>query len=123
MASTVKVEVEKFEMQPIGTRVNSEILKQFQKKCKQQNIPMNVIIEAFARQYIKGEYGLYEENIIKWKGISDEEAPLSTPINKEVYYKFKDIVREQGFFVRHVLSAFLEDYAKNNMEIKLVKKQ
>ena len=125
MARAIKVEVKKLETQAIGTRVNAEILKQFQMKCKQQTIPMNVLIEAFARQYTKGEYELFEENIIKWDGCTsiEEGAPLSTPINKEVYYKFKDVVKQQGYFVGHVLSAFIEDYVKNDVGIHLVKKQ
>ena len=121
MAGHPKVQVEKLPTQFINTKINSEIFTEFQKVCKQQNISMNIVIEAFARQYSKGRYELSKENILKWKDDVDETTILNTHINKDVYYLFKDRVKDNGFFVRHVLSAFIEEYGKNKLAIEFVK--
>ena len=121
MAGYIKVEIEKLPTQFINTKIDSEIFEQFQKVCKQRNIPMNVIIETFARQYANGRYELNEGAILKWENQTYETSVLNTPINKEVYVKFKDVVKAQGYFVKHVLMAFIEEYGKNNLEMEFVK--
>lgn len=115
MAGYLKVKVEKLEVQAINTKINSEILEEFQKKCKERNLQMCTVIETFARQYSDGKYHLSVENILKWKDNNGKTATLNTPINKEVYVKFKGAVKARGFFVKNVLSAFVEDYAKNDL--------
>lgn len=120
MAGFIKLEVEKLPVQPINTKISSEIFEEFQKKCKQQNIPMNVMIEAFARQYANGRYQLNEEDIVKWKDYNGKTSVLNTPINKTVYYDFKNRVKANRYFVKHVLSAFIEDYAKNDFVLEFV---
>ena len=115
MAGYVKVDVKKLEVQPINTKINSEILEEFQKKCKERNLQMCTVIETFARQYSNGNYYLNTEDIIKWKNNEGETATLNTPINKEVYNNFKSVVKARGFFVKNVLSAFIEDYAKSDL--------
>lgn len=115
MAGFIKVEVEKLPVQQINQKINKEIFTEFQKKCKQQNIPMNVIMTTFCRQYANGNYVLSESNILKWENDSGDVSTLNTPISKEVYQKFKDKVKSDGHFVKHILAAFIEDYAKNDL--------
>ena len=121
MAGYIKVEIEKLPTQFINTKIDSEIFEQFQKVCKQRNVPMNVIIETFARQYANGRYELSEGAILKWENKTYETSVLNTPINKEVYVKFKDVVKTKGYFVKHVLMAFIEEYGKNDLEMEFVK--
>lgn len=123
MAGYLKVEVEKMEVQAINTKINSEILEEFQKKCKERNLQMCTVIETFARQYANGRYHLSAENILKWKEDNGETSTLNTPINKEVYVKFKGAVKARGFFVKNVLSAFVEDYANNDLIMEFVGKE
>lgn len=120
MAGYLKVNVKKLEVQPINTKVNSEILEEFQKKCKERNLQMCTVIETFARQYANGRYYLDTDDILKWKNDNGETSTINTPVNKDVYIKFKNAVKSQGFFVKHVLSAFIEDYAKSEMVFELV---
>lgn len=115
MAGFIKLKVEKLPVQPINTKVNSEIFEEFQRKLKQQNIPMNVIFTVFAQQYANGRYHLDTENILKWKDDVGETSTLNTPINKTIYYQFKNKVKANGFFIKNVVSAFIEDYAKNDL--------
>lgn len=122
MAGYIKIEVEKLETQSINTQINSEILTEFQKKCKKQNLQMCTVIETFARQYANRRYHLNTEDILKWKNDDGETSTLNTPINKEVYNRFKNVVKTRGFFVKNVLSAFIEDYAKNELILEFVSK-
>lgn len=123
MAGYIKVQAEKFEVQPINMKINSEIFEEFQKKCKERNLQMCTVIETFARQYSNGRYHLDKEDIFKWKDNNGKTSTLNTPINKEVYGNFKSVVKMQGLFVKYVLAAFIEDYAKNEMIMEFVKKQ
>lgn len=123
MAGYIKIQTEKFELQPVNTTINTEIFEEFQKKLKQQNIPMNVVITVFVEQYINGRYKLNEKDILKWEGNSDNTSKLSTPINKAIYTQFKDKVKSDGHYIKHVLSAFIEDYSKNDLVMEFVRKQ
>lgn len=123
MAGYIKIEVEKFETQQINTKIPFEIFEEFQKRCKQQNIPMNVVMEAFCRQYANGRYRLNEKNIMEWKKYNGKTSTLNTPVNKEVYDEFKYKVKTEGYFVKHILSAFIEDYGKNNLCLEIVKEK
>ena len=121
MAGYIKVEVEKLETQQINTKVPFEIFEEFQKRCKEQNIPMNVIIEAFCRQYVNGRYCLQEENIVKWKNYDGRMSTLNTPINKEVYDEFKHRVKADGYFIKYILDAFIEEYGINELFIEIAR--
>lgn len=115
MAGYIKVEVEKLETKQINTQVNSEVFERFQKKCRERNLQMCTVIETFARQYAKNRYKLDRENILEWKNNLGKTSTLSTPINKEVYNQFKDNVKANGYFVKHILMAFIEDYANKDL--------
>ena len=115
MAGYIKVQVEKLETKQINTQVNSEVFEEFQKKCRERNLQMCTVIETFARQYSKNRYKLNEEDILKWKKNLEKTSTLNTPINKEVYNQFKDEVKANGYFVKHVLMAFIEDYANKDL--------
>lgn len=114
MGGYIKLEVEKPKTQQINLKINAEIFKEFQKKCKIRNLQMCTVVETFARQYANDGFDLNEKNIIKWKNDNGEVSTLNTPINKDVYIQFKNKVKDNNLFVRHVISAFIEDYANND---------
>lgn len=121
MAGYIKVETEKFELQPVNTKIDSEIFEKFQKKCKERNLQMCTVIETFARQYVNNRYILEEKDIIKWANGTCETSTLNTPINKDVYYRFKNKVKADGYYIKHVISAFIEDYTNHDMNMEFVK--
>ena len=121
MAGYLKVDVEKFELQPVNTKIDSDIFEKFQRKCKERNLQMCTVIETFARQYVNNRYVLEESNIVKWSNYDGKTSTLNTPINKDIYYKFKDKVKADGHYIKHVISAFIEDYTKNDMIMEFVK--
>lgn len=113
MGSPIRIETERFETQAINMQINSGIYEEFQKRCKKRNLPMYVVIETFCRQYANGRYILDEDSIEKWENNNESTSTLNTSINKEVYANFKDVVKARKFYVRYVLSAFIEDYGRN----------
>lgn len=115
-----KVDVEKMPVQAINQKVSSEILEEFQKKLKERNLMMNTVIEAFCRQYANGQYRLKKKDILKWKNYNGKVSILNTPVNKEVYNNFRAVVKDEGYFIKNVLAAFLEDYTNTNKILKLV---
>ena len=64
MAGYIKVEVEKLPTKVFNIKIDSTIFLEFQKKAKQNNIPMNVLLETFARQYTNDHYKLNEKTIL-----------------------------------------------------------
>jgi hypothetical protein len=121
MAGFIKIEVEKLETQQVNTEIPFEIFNEFQKRCKIQNIPMNVVFESFCRQYANGKYLLNEYDIMKWKNYDGKTSTLNTPINKQVYDAFKHKVKAEKYFVKHILSAFIEEYGLNELCFEIVR--
>lgn len=123
MAGYLKVDVERFPTQAINTQINSRILEEFQKKLKQQNIPMNVVLNVFLEQYANGNYHIDKDDIDKWRGDNGATSTLNTPVNKEIYLRFKDAVKSNGLFVKSVLSAFIEEYGSKDLVMEFVNRE
>lgn len=121
MAGDIKVKVEKFPTKALNIQINKDIFYDFKVKCKQKGLPLNVVIEVFMNQYANGKYYLNHEKILKWKEDCGITETLNTTFNKEVYDRFKYTVKSNGYFVRHIISAFIEDYIENDliMEFKI----
>ena len=96
-------------------QINKEIFYDFKVKCKERGLPLNVVIEVFMRQYGNRRYPLERMDILRWKEDNGETETLNSTFNKEVYDKFKDVVKDDGYFIKHVISAFVEDYVKNDL--------
>ena len=115
MAGFIKVEVNKLPTKVLNMQINKEIFYEFKVRCKERGLPLNVAIEVFMRQYGDRKYHLDKEDILKWKDDNRETETLNSTFNKEVYDRFKDVVKYDGFFIKHVISAFVEDYVKNDL--------
>lgn len=115
MAGFIKVEAKKLPTKALNMQINKEIFYDFKVKCKERGLPLNVVIEVFMRQYGNRKYPLERMDILRWKEDNSETETLNSTFNKEVYDKFKDIVKDDGYFIKHVISAFVEDYVKNDL--------
>lgn len=118
MAGFIKVEAKKLPTKALNMQINKDIFYDFKVKCKERGYPLNIVIEVFMGQYANGKYNLEKENIIKWKEDDGETETLNSTFNKETYNNFKDAVKSNGFFVKHVISAFVEDYANNDLTME-----
>lgn len=121
MAGFIKVDVKKLPTQALNTQVNKEVFYNFKVKCKQKGLPLNIVIEVFMNQYANRRYELRETDIIKWKEDSGETETLNSTFNKEIYTRFKNVVKNDGYFVKHVISAFIEDYVNNDLTMEFLK--
>ena len=115
MAGFIKVEAKKLPTKALNMQINKEIFYEFKVKCKERGLPLNIVIEVFMRQYGNRKYHLDKEDILKWKDDNRETETLNSTFNKEVYDKFKDVVKRDGYFIKHVISAFVENYVKNDL--------
>ena len=122
MAGFIKVEVEKLPTQALNMQVNKDIFYDFKVKCKQRGLPLNVVIEVFMNQYANGKYPLDREDVIKWKEDCGKTETLNSTFNKETYNRFKATVKDNGFFVKHIVSAFIADYVENDLVMEFTRR-
>lgn len=120
MAGFIKVEAKKLPTKALNMQINKDIFYDFKVKCKERGLPLNIVIEVFMNQYANRKYHLDREDVLKWKEDNGETETLNSTFNKEVYDKFKDVVKSDGLFIKHVITAFVEDYVKNDLVMEYV---
>ena len=120
MAGYIRAEAKRLPTKAMNIQVNKNILNDFRAKCKERGLVINNVIEVFVRQYGNRRYHLNREDILKWKDDNVKTATLNCMIDKEAYDKFKKIVKSDGLYVRHVISAFIADYVENNLILEFV---
>lgn len=121
MAGFIKgVEVKKVETTALNTKVNKEVFDNFKIRCLELRYPMNVVLEIFMQQYANERFGVDSEDILKWKKDDSEVDTLNTTFNKEIYVNFKSTCKGNGYFVKHVITAFMENFANRNLALEYV---
>lgn len=120
MGGFIKRNVNRVETMALNTKVHKEIFDAFKDYCKEQGYPLNVMLESFMGQYTRGRFPLDEESVRKWKEEDYEEETLNTTFNKEIYLKFKTTCKSNGFFVKHVIIAFMEKYISRQFVLEYV---
>ena len=108
MGKPVSSNAQRVETTPLNTKINKEVFDNFKDYCKELGYPMNVILETFMRQYSNGRFNIKAEDILKWKADKSEVDTLNTTFNKKIYIEFKATCKGNGFFVKHVVTAFME---------------
>ena len=114
MGKPVKSNAQRVETAALNTKVDKEVFDKFKDCCKEDGYSLNVMLETFMRQYANGRFKINEEDILKFKNNEAEVSTLNTTFNKEIYLEFKAVCRSNKFFVRHVVTAFMEQYATRN---------
>lgn len=114
MGKPVTSNVSRAETTALNTKVNKEVFESFKDYCAYLGYPMNVVLETFMRQYANGRFKLYEEDILKFKNDGKEVDTLNTTFNKEIYLDFKSTCKGNGYFVKHVIIAFMEKFASRD---------
>ena len=118
MAGFIKRDVERVETIALNQKINKEVFDSFKDYCKELGYPMNVMLETFMRQYANGKFKLNAEDVLKFKNDGKEVGTLNTTFNKEIYLSFKSACKTRGFFVRHVITAFMEKFADRNLVLE-----
>ena len=96
------------------------MFESFKDRCAYLGYPMNVMLETFMRQYTNGKFKLNDNDIMKFKNDGKEVDTLNTTFNKDIYNSFKLACRRNGYFVKHVITAFMEKFATGNFVLEYV---
>lgn len=120
MGGYIKRDVKRLPSVALNQQVNKEVLDSFKDYCKEMGYPMNTVLEPFMRQFTNGRFNLEEKDILKWKDNSDEKDTLNTTFNKEIYRSFKAMCKDNGYFVRHVITAFMEKISTKEFILEFV---
>lgn len=120
MGKPVSSDVERVETTALNTKVNKEVFKNFKDYCAYLGYPMNVVLESFMQQYTNGRFYIEENDILKFKRDGEEVDTLNTTFNKKIYLNFKYTCKSNGFFVKHVITAFMEQFARGNLILEYV---
>lgn len=118
MGKPVTSNVSRAESTPLNTKVNKEVFESFKDYCAYLGYPMNVVLETFMRQYANGRFKLDENDIMSFKYDKDDMATLNTTFNKEVYLNFKTTCKDNGYYVKHVVTAFMEKFASKDLVLE-----
>ena len=118
MGGFIKSDVKRVETTPLNTKVNKEVFDAFKDSCKKAGYPLNVLLETFMLQYANGRFKLDAEDILKFKNDGVEVDTLNTTFNKEIYFDFKITCKANGYFVKHVVTAFMEKYASGELMLE-----
>ncbi len=120
MGGFIKRDTQRVETTALNQKVNKEVFDNFKDVCKEQGYPMNVVLETFMQQYANGRFNLNENDILKFKNDGKPVDTLNTTFNKEIYTNFKSACKMRGYFVKHVVIAFMEKYASRNLIMEYV---
>lgn len=120
MGKPVTSNVPRVETTALNTKINKEVFESFKDYCAELGYSMNVVLETFMRQYSNGRFKLTEEDILKFKNDGKELDTLNTTFSKEIYVKFKATCKFKGYFVKHVITAFMEKVASKEFVLEYV---
>lgn len=122
MGGFIKIDAERVETTALNTKINKEMFDKFKSYCKTLGYPMNVLLETFMQQYANERFDIKQEDVLKWKNDKSSEVDtLNTTFNKEIYLAFKSRCKENKFFVKHVILAFMEKYSSQEYVMEFVK--
>lgn len=120
MGGFIKRDVKRVETTALNTKINKEVFDGFKDYCKEAGYPMNVMLETFMRQYANGRFNISANDILKWKKDDSEVDTLNTTFNKEIYLKFKFACKDNKYFVKHVITAFMECFISGEYVMEYV---
>ena len=123
MGKPVNSNVQRAEITPLNTKVNKRVFESFKDCCGELGYPMNVMLETFMRQYANGKFELDKKDILKYKNDGEEVGTLNTTFNKKIYLDFKSTCKDNGYFVRHVVTAFMEKFASKKFILEYVEQK
>ncbi len=108
MGKPVNSNAKRAEIALLNTKVNKKVFDDFKDCCKELGYPMNMLLETFMQQYANGRFHIDSKDVLKWRKDKSEVDTLNTTFNKEIYLEFKATCKGNKFFVKHVVTAFME---------------
>ena len=120
MGGFIKRDVDRVETTALNQKVNKEVFDKFKDYCKELGYPMNVVLETFMLQYANDRFPVREEDVLKWKSEEYPVETLNTTFSKDIYIRFKKRCKDNGYFVKHVVMAFMEKYSTRTLRMEYV---
>ena len=114
MGKPVTSNVPRAETTALNTKVNKEVFESFKDYCAYLGYPMNVVLESFMCQYANVLFFFDKEDSLKFKNDGKEVDTLNTTFNKNIYLDFIFICKINGYFVKHVIIAFMEKFSSRD---------
>ena len=114
MGGFIKIDAERVETTALNTKINKEVFDKFKVRAKTMGYPLNILLETFMLQYANERFNIDAEDILKYKNDKLEVDTLNTTFNKEIYVAFKSRCKGNGYFVKHVITAFMDKYASGD---------
>lgn len=121
MGKPVVSNVKRAETTSLNTKINKEVFSDFKDTLAYYGYAMNTVLEVFMNQYANKRIYIKHEHIIQWKKDDSEVDTLNTTFNKEIYLKFKATCKENGCFIKHVLTAFMHEFANGSYVMEYTK--
>lgn len=115
MGGYIKRDVERVETTALNTKVNKKVFDAFKDECKRRGYALNTMLEVFMNQYTNGRFHINEADILKFRNDGAETDTLNTTFSKEIYSDFKASCKQRGYFVKHVVVAFMEKFATGDL--------
>ena len=124
MGKPVSSNVKRVETTGLNTKVDKKVFQDFKDRCAYLGYPMNVVLETFMRQYADGRFYLSDVDVIKWyknNAVNITEVDtLNSTFNKEIYLNFKDTCKSRKYYVKYVITAFMEKFADKSIMLEYV---
>ena len=114
MGKPVTSNVKRAETTALNTKINKEVFSDFKDTLAYYGYAMNTVLEVFMNQYANKRIDIEHEHIIQWKKDDSEVDTLNTTFNKEIYLKFKAVCKDNGYFVKHVITSFMHKFANGD---------
>ena len=120
MGGYIKVDAKRVKTTALNTKINKEVFDNFKVCAKTLGYPMNVLLETFMLQYANERFDIKKEDILKWKKDKSEMDTLNTTFNKEIYLAFKSKCKDNNLFVKHVITAFMDNYSNEDYILEYI---
>lgn len=115
MGKPINSNAQRVETSILNTKIDRKVLDKFKDCCKEDGYPLNIVLEPFMRQYANGNFKINDDDILNLKDNNVEVDIFSTTLNKEIYSEFKRACKRNGFFIRYVVTAFMERYSSRTL--------
>lgn len=112
--------VKRAETHSLNTKINKEVFDNFRDYCAYRGYPMNVLIEIFMKQYSSKKFNFDNKEIDKWAKDNSETNNLNTTFNKEIYLDFKNYCKYNDYYMKDVITAFMDRVVNGNYIIEFV---
>ena len=112
--------VKRAETHSLNTKINKEVFDNFRDYCAYRGYPMNVLIEIFMKQYSSKKFNFDNKEIDKWAKDNSETNNLNTTFNKEIYLDFKNYCKYNDYYMKDVITAFMDKVVNCNYIIEFV---